>query len=112
MLEKAGHSATLAVDGRHALELFAPERFDAILMDAQMPGLDGIQATAAIREKELLTGGHTPIIALTAHALAGDRERFLAAGMDDYVPKPVSSSSLAAALARHQPAASASQSPA
>jgi two-component system sensor histidine kinase/response regulator len=100
LLEKAGHWATIASNGHEANDLFDRERFDAILMDAQMPEMDGIQATAAIREKESLTGDHVPIIALTAYALDGDRERFLAAGMDDYVSKPLAESALAAALAR------------
>ena len=84
--------------GAQAVSAYERERFDVILMDGQMPVMDGIQATAAIREKERTTGAHIPIVAVTAHALDGDRERFLAAGMDGYVPKPVRASELFAAI--------------
>jgi CheY-like chemotaxis protein len=98
LLEKAGHSTVGVSDGAQAVSAYERERFDVILMDGQMPVMDGIQATAAIREKERTTGTHIPIVAVTAHALDGDRERFLAAGMDGYVPKPVRASELFAAI--------------
>jgi two-component system, sensor histidine kinase and response regulator len=79
----------LAANGREALAAIEEYDFDVVLMDAQMPEMDGFQATAAIREREKLTGGHLRIIALTAHAMAGDRDRCLAAGMDHYVTKPI-----------------------
>ena len=89
LLEKRGHRVTVAVDGREALDLLAKEAFDLVLMDIQMPQMDGFEATAAIREKERATGDHLPIIAITAHAMKGDRERCLEAGMDAYVSKPI-----------------------
>ena len=89
LLERQGHSVSVAWNGREALELLARETVDLILMDIQMPEMGGVEATAAIREKERATGGHIPIIALTAHAMKGDRERYLRAGMDGYVSKPI-----------------------
>jgi signal transduction histidine kinase/CheY-like chemotaxis protein len=90
MLERQGYSVTLATNGREAIEAFSRQAPDAILMDVQMPEMDGFQATAIIRAKEQETGAPpTPIIALTAHAMAGDREKCLAAGMDAYVTKPI-----------------------
>jgi PAS domain S-box-containing protein len=89
LLERQGHSVVLAANGREALAAIEEYDFDVVLMDAQMPEMDGFQATAAIREREKLTGGHLRIIALTAHAMAGDRDRCLAAGMDYYVTKPI-----------------------
>jgi CheY-like chemotaxis protein len=94
LLEKRGYWVKVAGNGRAALEAFENEPFDIVLMDIQMPGMDGFEATAAIREKEKLTGGHVPIIAMTAHALKGDQERCLAAGMDGYVSKPIRTSEL------------------
>ena len=76
-------------NGRDAVATSGAQRFDLILMDVQMPQMDGLEATAAIRAREHATGGHMPIIALTAHAMTGDRERCLAAGMDAYVSKPL-----------------------
>ncbi|HKV09691.1 MAG TPA: response regulator, partial [Thermoanaerobaculia bacterium] len=75
--------------GHEALAALEREAFDVVLMDAEMPGMDGFQATAAIRAREASTGAHVPIVAMTAHASPGDRERCLAAGMDDYVAKPI-----------------------
>ena len=89
ILEKAGHTVTLADSGQIALELWEKQPFELILMDVQMPDLDGFEATAAIRKREKGSGTHTPIIAMTAHAMSGDRERCLNAGMDDYIAKPI-----------------------
>ena len=89
LLERRGYTVTVAVNGRNALAAFEKESFDVILMDIQMPEMDGFEATAAIRAREKSTGGHIPIIAMTAHALVGDQERCLAAGMDGYVSKPI-----------------------
>jgi CheY-like chemotaxis protein len=94
LLEKRGHVVTIANNGREAVEHFDAAAFDLVLMDMQMPEMDGVQATAAIRGRECLTGAHTPIIAMTAHVMSGDRERCFAAGMDAYLPKPVDSSAL------------------
>ncbi|MFT5328857.1 MAG: two-component system sensor histidine kinase/response regulator, partial [Planctomycetaceae bacterium] len=87
--EKRGHRATHAHTGREVLELLDADSFDLILMDVQMPELDGLQATAKIRWTELTTGTHTPIVALTAHAMKGDREKCMEAGMDGYLSKPL-----------------------
>jgi signal transduction histidine kinase/DNA-binding response OmpR family regulator len=98
MLQSQGHAVVVANDGQEALGLFGAQEFDAILMDIQMPGMDGFACTAAIRSAEAHTGAHIPIIAMTAHALAGDREKCLAAGMDDYVAKPIRRDDLFRAL--------------
>jgi signal transduction histidine kinase/DNA-binding response OmpR family regulator len=89
LLEKRGHSVVVAGDSREALAACENESFDLILMDVQMPEMDGLEATAAIREKEKGSGNHLPIVALTAHAMKGDREKCLAAGMDGYLTKPI-----------------------
>ncbi len=94
ILEKAGHIVAIAENGKEALRILAEQTFDLILMDVQMPEMGGFEATALIRQKEELTGRHIPIIAMTAHAMAGDRERCLDAGMDDYLAKPLAASSL------------------
>jgi two-component system sensor histidine kinase/response regulator len=94
ILEKAGHIVAVAETGRVALRMLEQQSFDLILMDVQMPQMDGFEATAMIREKEKRTGRHIPIIAMTAHAMTGDRERCLAAGMDSYISKPVMASAL------------------
>ena len=94
LLEKLGYAPVLVESGREALEALKKDEFDLVLMDVQMPDIDGFAATAAIREKEKSTGKHLPIVAITAHAMAGDRERCLAAGMDGYVAKPVSQQEL------------------
>jgi len=89
LLGKRGYRVELANDGREALEKITREAFDVVLMDVQMPELDGLETTALIRQREAADGGHIPIIAMTAHALKGDRERCLAAGMDGYLSKPI-----------------------
>lgn len=89
LLEKEGHTVTIVEDGEAAVAITGKQEFDIILMDVQMPNLDGLEATRCIRSRELATGKHVPIIALTAHAMKGDRERCLQAGMDAYVAKPV-----------------------
>ena len=106
MLEKLGHHVELARDGREAVAKTAAGHYDAVLMDCQMPELDGYAASRAIRRREGRTG-HVPIIAMTAHSLAGDREKCLAAGMDDYISKPMRLADLATTLARNLPAAPA-----
>jgi signal transduction histidine kinase/ActR/RegA family two-component response regulator len=112
LLERGGHRVTVAVDGREAVRAFEAalqalesERFDVILMDIQMPEMDGLEATGHIRRIEACRGLHTPIIAFTAHAMKGDRERCIAAGMDDYVTKPVNRDELMRAIATHAHAA-------
>ena len=107
LLEKRGHHVTAVDNGQRAVEAFRDKSFDLILMDVQMPVLDGFAATAAIRESEAKSGIHTPIIAMTAHAMKGDRERCLAAGMDDYVSKPFRPRELFAAVERVEPVAAA-----
>jgi signal transduction histidine kinase/ActR/RegA family two-component response regulator len=89
VLEKHGHHVTVAADGRQALAALDRATFDVVLMDVQMPEMDGFEATAAIRGHERETGNHIPIIAMTAHAMPGDRERCIAAGMDSYIAKPL-----------------------
>ncbi len=89
LLTKRGYKVSVAENGKEAVALFEKENFDLILMDVQMPEMDGFEATAAIREKEKISGGHIPVIAMTAHAMAGDKEQCFAAGMDGYVSKPV-----------------------
>ena len=98
LLNRWGHTVTVACNGREALERLAEARFDVVLMDVQMPEMDGIEATAALRLRERDTPDRTPVIAMTAHAMAGDRERCLAAGMDGYVSKPIRRPDLQAAL--------------
>ena len=101
MLEAAGHRIEVAADGAEALKKCAEGRFDCVLMDCQMPGMDGYEATRRIRAREAENGaGRVPIIALTANAMSGDRERCLAAGMDDFLAKPFDAASLLAAVGR------------
>jgi two-component system sensor histidine kinase/response regulator len=94
ILEKRGHVVTVAFDGKEALASYQTQEFDLILMDVQMPMMDGFETTAAIRKKETQSGSHIPIIAMTAHAMKGDMERCLAAGMDSYISKPVKAEEL------------------
>jgi len=89
LLTKWGHHVTVAANGREAVDAVQNNDFDLVLMDVQMPEMDGYQATAVIREFEARSGGHVPIVAMTAHAMIGDRDECLAAGMDGYVPKPI-----------------------
>jgi PAS domain S-box-containing protein len=106
LLRKWGHEVVLATNGREALDLLDGEgfkRFDAVLMDVQMPEMDGMQATAAIRARERALGIHLPIIGVTAHAMKGDRERCLEGGMDGYVSKPIRPETLFSELARVVP---------
>ncbi len=100
MLQRMGHRAIVAGDGAEALAKWNESHVDLILMDVQMPAMDGFEATQRIRSQELARGTHVPIVAMTAHAMAGDRERCLEAGMDDYVSKPVNRAALEQALAR------------
>ncbi len=100
LLEKAGHAVTVVGNGREAVAALEREAFDAVLMDVQMPEMGGFEATALIRDREKGTGRHVPIIAMTAHAMKGDRERCLAGGMDDYVAKPVRARELFEAIGR------------
>jgi two-component system, sensor histidine kinase and response regulator len=94
LLEKRGHTMLVASTGREVLAILEHQPVDLVLMDVQMPEMDGLEVTAAIREQERQSGGHLPIIALTAHAMKGDQQRCLAAGMDAYVSKPVNAQTL------------------
>ena len=105
MLKRSGHEVTVANNGREVLQLLAVESFDVVLMDVQMPEMDGLQTTAAIRQQEQGADRHLPIIAMTAYAMKGDRERCLEAGMDDYISKPVRAADLARVLDRVIPPA-------
>jgi CheY-like chemotaxis protein len=89
MLEKSGHTVIITGTGREALAAVEFTEFDVIFMDVQMPEMNGFEATAAIRAREISTGRHIPIIAMTAHAMTGDMERCIASGMDAYVSKPI-----------------------
>lgn len=100
LLEKRGYSVVVAANGRAAVKALDQENFHLVLMDIQMPGMDGFEATAAIREAEKVTGKHIPIVAMTAHALKGDEDRCVAAGMDGYVSKPIRSVELFAVIGR------------
>lgn len=98
ILQKQGHSVTSANNGKEAVQLWeqnATRKFDIVLMDVQMPEMDGLQATAYIRKKEKQLGEHIPIVAMTAHAMKGDRERCLEGGMDGYISKPITPGGLA-----------------
>ncbi len=103
LLEKRGHHVTIANNGREALQALDRQSFDVVLMDVQMPEMGGFEATAKIREAERISGGHVRIIAMTAHALKGDRERCLAAGMDGYLSKPIDRLELFAAVEHGAP---------
>jgi len=98
LLEKRGHSVVVTANGREALSALEKEKFDLVLMDVQMPEMDGLEATMEIRNKEQLSGNHQAVIALTAHSMKGDQERCLAAGMDGYLSKPIRTDELDAVL--------------
>jgi len=100
LLIKMGYECRVASNGLEALKAMDERDFDLVLMDIQMPVMDGFAATARIRARELPTGKHTPIVAMTAHAMKGDRERCLLNGMDDYISKPVDRKELARVLER------------
>ena len=100
LLEKMGHQVTLAINGAEALALLKPHSFDLVLMDIQMPVMGGVEATQKIRDAEEQSSGHIPIIAMTAHAMAGDAEKYLSIGMDGYVSKPVRAGVLRAEIDR------------
>ncbi len=100
LLEKQGHTVRVAANGREALAALDATSFDVVLMDVQMPEMSGLEATASIRARERVSGGHLPIIAMTARAMNGDRDACLAAGMDAYIAKPVSPKLLAEAIAQ------------
>jgi PAS domain S-box-containing protein len=99
MLEKQGHQVTGVMNGEEALTALEKENFELVLMDVQMPRMDGFQATRIIRAKEKENGGHLPIIAMTAHAMKGDREKCLEVGMDDYIAKPLNVKQLSETIA-------------
>ena len=94
MLERRGHRVTVVANRREAVAAVQRETFDLVLMDVQMPEMDGFEATATIRQAEAGAGRHLPIFAMTAHAMKGDAERCRAAGMDGYLPKPIRSADL------------------
>jgi two-component system sensor histidine kinase/response regulator len=103
LLEKRGHRVVVAANGHEALDALAKQDFDLVLMDVQMPEMDGFEATAVLRQKEKISGVHQTIIALTANAMKGDREHCLAAGMDAYLSKPIRPDELDAVLATYLP---------
>jgi signal transduction histidine kinase/CheY-like chemotaxis protein/HPt (histidine-containing phosphotransfer) domain-containing protein len=107
MLEKVGHQVTVVATGREAVEALDKKRYDVVLMDVQMPEMDGLEATALIRSREKGSGSHVPIIAMTAHAMKGDKEACLGAGMDGYLSKPVNQQHLHREIARVLNAATA-----
>jgi CheY-like chemotaxis protein len=105
LLTKRGHRVTVAANGRIACELTRQQNFDLVFMDVQMPEMDGFEATIEIRRWQNEQHVHTPIVALTAHAMSGDQERCLSAGMDNYMTKPISPTELDEMLRRYQPSA-------
>ncbi len=100
LLKKLGHEVQVVENGQLALDALSTSEFDVVLMDVQMPVMDGFKAVAAIREQEQSTGRHQLVVAMTAHAMSGDRDRCLSAGMDDYISKPISATAVSKALSR------------
>jgi two-component system sensor histidine kinase/response regulator len=109
LLQRRGHNVAIATDGREVLKMLDRDRFDLVLMDVQMPNMSGFECAGAIRQVEKLSGCHLPIIAMTAHAMTGDRERCLEAGMDDYVCKPINPRAMFEAIERMIPTVAASE---
>lgn len=105
LLEKQGHNVFTANNGREAVEAYSARSFDLVLMDIQMPEMDGLEATVRIREQERTTGTRIPIVAVTANVLQSDRDRCFAVGMDGYVPKPIRTEVLFKAIAEVTPGA-------
>jgi signal transduction histidine kinase/CheY-like chemotaxis protein/ligand-binding sensor domain-containing protein len=103
LLQKMGHVVTIASTGKEAIDLLARQSFDLVLMDLQMPEMDGLEATVAIRQQEKSSGKRMPIIAMTAHAMKGDRERCIATGLDDYIAKPINRQELLDVIRRNRP---------
>jgi CheY-like chemotaxis protein len=105
MLEKMGHAVHVVSNGLQAVKSLAYSggRYDLVFMDCQMPEMDGFTATREIRKAEIISGRHIPVIAMTANAMSGDREACIAAGMDDYIPKPISRGAISEALVRWLP---------
>lgn len=101
ILGRMGHSVTVANNGKEAIELYSKNSFDLVFMDVQMPEMDGFQATRIIRQEQEKSGVRIPIIAMTAHAMQGDREKCLAAGMHDYISKPIGRKELTEVIARN-----------
>jgi CheY-like chemotaxis protein len=101
LLERRGHRVTVAANGREAVEAIEKRPYDVVFMDMQMPEMDGLEATASIRQREKGRAVHLVVIALTAHAMKGDRERCVAAGMDDYLSKPIGVQELDDVLRRY-----------
>jgi two-component system sensor histidine kinase/response regulator len=104
-LRRRGHTPVMVTNGREATEALLEQTVDLVLMDLQMPEMDGFEATAVVRERDRATGRHTPIVALTAHAMQGDRQRCLDADMDGYISKPVKAVELFEVLDRVMAAA-------
>jgi len=112
LLEKMGHTVMVVANGRDAVLMAEEQEFGLVLMDVQMPEMGGFEATRAIREKEAVTHKHIPIVAMTAHAMKGDREQCLAVGMDGYIAKPIRPPDFAAEIERFtQPPAPSTQNP-
>jgi CheY-like chemotaxis protein len=109
LLEKRGHAIVVAENGKAALLAFDKQHFDVVLMDMQMPEMDGLQATVLIREREKLSGKHVPIFAMTANAMTSDKEKCLLAGMDGYLSKPINNEELFAILGAIRPSVNVSQ---
>jgi CheY-like chemotaxis protein len=104
LVSRQGISCTLAENGERAVAAWEESEYDAVIMDVQMPVMDGCEASRMIREKELQRGGHTPIIAITAYAMASDREKYLNCGMDDYITKPIDFSAFLTLISKYDSA--------